>query len=42
MDIKIKYMKKIIFVSLILGSFLWKDVMIIRLLSDVSAWTERY
>ena len=24
MDIKIKYMKKIIFVSLILGSFLWE------------------
>ena len=31
MDIKIKYMKKIIFVSLILGSF-GKDVMIIRLI----------
>ena len=32
MDIKIKYMKKIIFVSLILGSFYGKDVMIIRLI----------
>lgn len=43
MDIKIKYMKKIIFVSLILGSFLWEGCDDNSFdYSDVSAWTERY